>query len=117
MSAMTGSIRFHYHRWRSGLVGGDVRRVAAGTIIDNDGPAPAVGDANDWYSAHENWPLFSGYKVVGWQDVTDEQALSKVYVIPARGSITITDLHADLGIDDGNYAATVIAGRPVGPSP
>jgi hypothetical protein len=39
---------------------------------DRDGPPPAVGDAQDWYPADNGWPLFEGYKVVGWQDVTDD---------------------------------------------
>ena len=39
---------------------------------DIDGPAPAVGDAGDWFAADGGWPLFSGYKVVGWHDVTDD---------------------------------------------
>ncbi|HPF71360.1 MAG TPA: hypothetical protein PLQ13_11865, partial [Candidatus Krumholzibacteria bacterium] len=37
-----------------------------------DGPAPFVGDADDWYPADLGWPLFEGYKVVGWADVTDD---------------------------------------------
>jgi hypothetical protein len=37
-----------------------------------DGPPPAVGHALDWFSAESGWPVFSGYKVVGWQDVTDD---------------------------------------------
>ena len=37
-----------------------------------DGPAPAVGDDDDWYPASEGWPLFEGYRVVGWHDVTDD---------------------------------------------
>ena len=43
---------------------------------DLDGPAPAVGDAGDWYAADSIWPLFTGYKVVGWQDVTDDFPLA-----------------------------------------
>lgn len=39
---------------------------------DADGPAPAVGDPGDWYPADGGWPLFEGYKVVGWHDVTDD---------------------------------------------
>lgn len=39
---------------------------------DIDGPAPAVGDASDWFAADSGWPLFSGYRIVGWQDVTDD---------------------------------------------
>ena len=39
---------------------------------DRDGPAPTVGDAADWYPADGGWPLFGGYKVVGWNDVTDD---------------------------------------------
>ena len=39
---------------------------------DSDGPAPAVGDPGDWYPADDGWPLFDGYKVVGWHDVTDD---------------------------------------------
>ncbi|MCP4572576.1 MAG: S8 family serine peptidase [bacterium] len=39
---------------------------------DADGPAPAVGDPGDWYPADDGWPLFDGYKVVGWHDVTDD---------------------------------------------
>lgn len=39
---------------------------------DLDGPPPAVGDAGDWYAADAGWPLFTGYKVVGWADVTDD---------------------------------------------
>jgi hypothetical protein len=39
---------------------------------DTDGPPPAVGDAADWYPAALNWPLFTGYRVVGWADVTDD---------------------------------------------
>lgn len=39
---------------------------------DQDGPAPAVGDVGDWYPADDGWPLFDGYKVVGWHDVTDD---------------------------------------------
>lgn len=37
-----------------------------------DGPPPGVGDATDWYPASGGWPLFAGYKVVGWHDVTDD---------------------------------------------
>ena len=39
---------------------------------DVDGPPPAVGDAADWYSAAGGWPLFQGYRVVGWHDVSDD---------------------------------------------
>ncbi len=39
---------------------------------DRDGPPPAVGDAGDWYPADGSWPLFIGYKVVGWTDVSDD---------------------------------------------
>lgn len=39
---------------------------------DVDGPPPAVGDAGDWYPGDVTWPLFSGYKVIGWHDVTDD---------------------------------------------
>ena len=42
------------------------------TDDDRDGPPPEVGDAQDWYPADNGWPLFEGYKVVGWQDVTDD---------------------------------------------
>lgn len=37
-----------------------------------DGPPPFVGDATDWYPGANGWPLFAGYKVVGWRDVTDD---------------------------------------------
>lgn len=37
-----------------------------------DGPPPGVGDALDWSSAAAGWPLFLEYKVIGWQDVTDD---------------------------------------------
>ncbi len=37
-----------------------------------DGPPPFVGDAADWYPAENGWPLFEGYKVIGWHDVTDD---------------------------------------------
>ncbi len=37
-----------------------------------DGPPPAVGDATDWYPGDLAWPTFSGYRIVGWQDVTDD---------------------------------------------
>ncbi len=43
---------------------------------DRDGPPPAVGDAGDWYPADNGWPLFEGFKVVGWQDVTDDFPLA-----------------------------------------
>ena len=43
---------------------------------DRDGPAPFVGDSGDWYSADAGWPLFEGYKVVGWHDVTDDFPLA-----------------------------------------
>jgi hypothetical protein len=39
---------------------------------DIDGPAPYVGDDGDWYPADNGWPLFEGYKVVGWHDVTND---------------------------------------------
>lgn len=39
---------------------------------DVDGPPPTVGDAADWYSAAAGWPLYPGYRVVGWRDVTDD---------------------------------------------
>ncbi len=39
---------------------------------DVDGPPPAVGDAADWYPSDAGWPLFQGFKVVGWHDVTDD---------------------------------------------
>lgn len=39
---------------------------------DVDGPPPFVGDANDWYPGDAGWPVFAGYRVVGWQDVTDD---------------------------------------------
>jgi len=41
-----------------------------------DGPPPAVGDAFDWSDAADGWPLNLGYKVVGWQDVTDDFPLA-----------------------------------------
>jgi hypothetical protein len=37
-----------------------------------DGPPPAVGDADDWYSAVGGWPLFEDYRIVGWHDVSDD---------------------------------------------
>ena len=43
---------------------------------DIDGPPPAVGDAADWYPADAGWPVYAGYKVVGWQDVTDDFPLA-----------------------------------------
>ena len=43
---------------------------------DIDGPAPEVGDAGDWFPADNGWPLFEGYKVVGWHDVTDDFPLA-----------------------------------------
>jgi hypothetical protein len=43
---------------------------------DLDGPPPAVGDVGDWYPADNGWPLFEGYKVVGWHDVTDDFPLA-----------------------------------------
>lgn len=43
---------------------------------DIDGPPPAVGDAGDWYPGEVSWPLFDGYKVVGWHDVTDDFPLA-----------------------------------------
>jgi len=43
---------------------------------DLDGPAPYVGDDGDWYPADNGWPLFEGYKVVGWHDVTDDFPLA-----------------------------------------
>ncbi|MEN8006944.1 MAG: S8 family serine peptidase [Candidatus Krumholzibacteriota bacterium] len=43
---------------------------------DKDGPPPVVGDASDWFPADNGWPLFEGYKVVGWQDVTDDFPLA-----------------------------------------
>ncbi len=39
---------------------------------NNDGPPPAVGDNSDWFPGHTEWPTFSGYRIVGWQDVTDD---------------------------------------------
>ncbi len=39
---------------------------------DLDGPAPAVGDVDDWFDAAGGWPLFAGHRVVGWQDVSDD---------------------------------------------
>ncbi len=41
-----------------------------------DGPPPAVGHALDWYPATAGWPVFSGYRVVGWHDVTDDFPLA-----------------------------------------
>ncbi|MHB8079431.1 MAG: S8 family serine peptidase, partial [Candidatus Krumholzibacteriia bacterium] len=43
---------------------------------NRDGPPPYVGDALDWSSAAAGWPLFLGYKVVGWHDVTDDFPLA-----------------------------------------
>jgi len=43
---------------------------------DLDGPPPAVGDVGDWYPADNGWPLFEGFKVVGWHDVTDDFPLA-----------------------------------------
>lgn len=37
-----------------------------------DGPAPEVGDSSDWYPGNIEWPVFSGYRIVGWHDVTDD---------------------------------------------
>ncbi|MBK9473146.1 MAG: S8 family serine peptidase [bacterium] len=42
------------------------------TADNVDGPPPLVGDAGDWYPATSGWPLFPGYKVIGWHDVTDD---------------------------------------------
>ncbi len=39
---------------------------------NNDGPPPEVGDITDWYPGNVEWPVFSGYRIVGWQDVTDD---------------------------------------------
>ncbi len=44
---------------------------------NNDGPPPEVGDSSDWYPGHIEWPTFSGYKIVGWQDVTDDFPLAQ----------------------------------------
>ncbi len=41
-----------------------------------DGPPPGVGDSGDWADAEGGWPLFQGYKVVGWHDVTDDFPLA-----------------------------------------
>ncbi len=41
--------------------------------LDNkDGPPPGVGDALDWFPADSGWPVFQGYRVIGWHDVTDD---------------------------------------------
>ncbi len=37
-----------------------------------DGPAPYVGDASDWYPGQDAWPTYAGYRIVGWNDVTDD---------------------------------------------
>jgi hypothetical protein len=39
---------------------------------NKDGPPPDVGDALDWFPADSGWPVFQGYRVVGWHDVTDD---------------------------------------------
>ncbi|MFO7654971.1 MAG: S8 family serine peptidase [Candidatus Krumholzibacteriia bacterium] len=81
---LTGAERVRKAPW---LLGGD--RTASVAILDSgcdtahddlgdfsgdniDGPPPAVGHALDWFSAAQGWPLFEGYKVVGWHDVTDD---------------------------------------------
>lgn len=46
------------------------------TDDDLDGPPPGVGDAGDWYPGDVTWPLFSGYRVIGWHDVTDDFPLA-----------------------------------------
>jgi len=39
---------------------------------NEDGPPPAVGDADDWWPAADGWIFTQGYKVFGWHDVTDD---------------------------------------------
>jgi hypothetical protein len=63
-----------------------------------DGPPPTVGDATDWYPGTNGWPLFSGYKVVGWRDVTDD--------FPAAAGPW--DYHSH-----GTSLASVVAGRGI----
>ncbi len=37
-----------------------------------DGPAPNVGDVTDWYPGNVAWPTFTGHRIIGWHDVTDD---------------------------------------------
>ncbi len=39
---------------------------------NHDGPPPGVGDVFDWSPGNLAWPTQSGYRVVGWKDVSDD---------------------------------------------
>lgn len=59
--------------------GCDTAHGDLGDFLDDDldGPAPYVGDSGDWWPAASGWPTAQRYKVVGWQDVTDDFPLAR----------------------------------------
>lgn len=70
---------------------------------DIDGPAPAVGDAGDWFSAVNGWPLSGGYKVVGWQDVTDDFPDNQGPWDYHHHGTALASVVAGSGVVDSNY--------------
>jgi len=71
---------------------------------DKDGPPPAVGDAADWYPADGGWPLYAGYKVVGWTDVTDDFPEAQGPWDYHWHGTALASVAAGSGYVDGDYA-------------
>ncbi len=78
---------------------------------DIDGPAPAVGDADDWFAADAGWPLFGGYKVVGWQDVTDDFPANQGPWDYHHHGTALASVVAGSGTVDADYRGMAPGGR------
>ncbi len=78
---------------------------------NQDGPAPAVGDAADWYSATNGWPLFEGFKVVGWHDVSDDFPLAQGPWDYHYHGTALASVVAGSGSVDPSYAGVNPGGR------
>ncbi len=78
---------------------------------DTDGPPPVVGDQGDWYPADSTWPLFLGFKVVGWRDVTDDFPLAAGPWDYHHHGTALASVVAGAGSVDSRYRGVAGSGR------
>jgi len=78
---------------------------------DSDGPPPAVGDQRDWFDAANGWPLFEGFKVVGWHDVTDDFPESQGPWDYHHHGTALASVVAGSGSVDPDYRGVAAGGR------
>gem|GEM_PF-2173320 len=78
---------------------------------DTDGPPPVVGDQGDWYPADSTWPLFLGFKVVGWRDVTDDFPLAAGPWDYHHHGTALASVVAGAGAVDPRYRGIAGSGR------